>query len=96
MALLKRCQLALLLGYKEILIFRVSMILISDTIHGHKLRNAKLNSYLERIQLLLPKFSYINFYHILRSLNVEVDNVANQGVTLSIGSLKTTKWGEES
>ena len=72
------------------------MIPISATIHGHKLHNAKLNSYLERIQLLLPKFGYIKFYHILRSLNVEVDNVANQGITLSIGSLKTTKWGEES
>ena len=72
------------------------MVLINTAIHGHKLCNARLNSYLERIQLLLPKFGYIKFYHILRSLNVEVDNVANQGVTLSIGSLKTMKWGEES
>ena len=72
------------------------MMLISVVIHGDKLCNAKLNSYLERIQFMLPNFGYIKFYHILRSLNAEADNVANQGVTLPIGSLKTTMWGEES
>ena len=72
------------------------MILTSVVIYGHKLHNGKLNSYLERIQILLPKFGYIKFYHVLRSLNAEADNVANQGITLPNGSLNTMMWGEES
>ena len=95
LALLKGCQLALLLGYREIIIFGDSMVLISIIIHGHTLRNGNLNSYLERIQILIPKFGYIKFVHILRNLNAEAEKTANHGVTLPIGSLKTTLWGQE-
>ena len=39
LALLKGCQLALLLGYTEILIFGDSLMLINSIIHGHMLHN---------------------------------------------------------
>ena len=70
-------------------------MLIDSIIHGCISRNVKLNSYLERILLILPKFGLVRFFHILRNLNVEADKAANKGAILPLGSLNSTIYGKE-
>ena len=57
LALLKGCQIALILDYRVILIFGDSLILIKSIIHGHALRNVNLNSYWREFRLFYPNLT---------------------------------------
>ena len=85
----------MLLDYREILIFGDSLILIISLIHDHAMHNVNLNSLLERIQTLLPKFDFVKFSHNLRNLNEDASQAANQGANLPAEILNTTAWGIE-
>jgi len=56
-------------------------------LHSKKPHQIQLASVIRKIQLLLPKFTKITFYHILRNLNSLADQEANLGVLRSRRSL---------
>jgi len=73
---------------QDLVIIGDSRIVIKALIHQRKLKNAKLNNLLEKIQLLLGNFRSYKLYHVLRNLNEQADIEANEGVLLTAGTMQ--------
>jgi ribonuclease HI len=73
---------------QDLVIIGDSRIVIKALIHQSKLKNAKLNNLLEKIQLLLGNFRSYKLYHVLQNLNEKRDTEANKGVLLTVGTMQ--------
>eukprot|EP00253_Pinus_taeda_P026904 PITA_26904 len=71
----------------SLVVFGDSRIIIQAMLHSKKPHQIQLASVIRKIHLLLPKFTKITFYHILRNLNSLADQEANLGVLCSRRSL---------
>jgi len=70
-----------------IYIFEDSEILIKKLNTEDLFSNATLNKILGRLKRVLQEFTIYKFYHILRNLNGEADQMANRGCSLLKGQL---------
>ena len=87
LALTKACQIVWDKGIKYCQAFGDSEILIRKINSDDQFSNAILNKSLNRLKLILQDFTSFKIYHILRSLNREVDEMANKGCLLAPGTL---------
>lgn len=58
---------------------------------GDRFNNPSLNKILERLKRVLQYFDSCKFYHILRNLNTEVDQMANKGSAIMKGLIFVNK-----
>eukprot|EP00253_Pinus_taeda_P012315 PITA_12315 len=68
-------------------VFGDSRLIIQAMLRPKNSHQIQLASIIKKIRLLLPKFTKISFFHILRNLNSLADNEANLGVLCSRRSL---------
>ena len=74
-------------GFKSILIFGGSEILIKSLNSTDSLNNSALNITLQRIRRILKDFDKSDSFHILRDLNNFADALANKACLLPQGIL---------
>ena len=86
-SLLMASQLAKEKGFKSVLIYGDSKLLIISLNSSTSLSNFSLNAILQRIRRILKVFSKIGVVHILRDLNKSSDVMANKACFLSLGFL---------
>eukprot|EP00253_Pinus_taeda_P006872 PITA_06872 len=84
---LKACHIARDKGVKDLQVFRDFEILIKKLNTEDLFSNASLNKILGRPKRVLQEFTSYKFYHILRNLNGEADQMANKGCSLLKGQL---------
>jgi len=85
--LLKACLITREKGVKEFQAFGDSEILIKKLNVEDLFNNASLNKLLGRLKRIIQEFISFKFYHILRNLNGEADQMANKGCPLLKGQL---------
>jgi ribonuclease HI len=73
---------------QDLVIIGDSRLVIQALILSNRVKNAKLQHILEKIQLLLGNLRTYKLYHVLRSLNASADAEANKGATTHIGTLQ--------
>jgi ribonuclease HI len=70
------------LGINDVLVFEDSRMII-NSINSHSLpQNMRLRHLLQKINNLISFFHKIEFFHILRDLNSEVDRAANKATLM--------------
>jgi len=62
-------------------------MLIQALVTPSKSRELKLARMIKRIILLASSFHKIEFFHILKTLNVEADRKSNKAITLGHGEM---------
>jgi ribonuclease HI/exonuclease III len=87
LGLLRACLIAREKGDKDLQVFGDSELLIKKLNTEDLFNNASLNKILGRLKRLLHEFTSYKFYHILRNLNGEADQMANKGCTLTKGQI---------
>lgn len=75
------------LNVHNLVVFGDSMLIIQTLVTHRPPKQLKLLHILGKIKILLSSFQSIQFFHILRDLNVEADQSANLETPLSKGSL---------
>ena len=85
--LLKVCQLAQRNRGENLKIFGDSEILTKLLNTSDQLNRFTLNKTLQRIRKMTQNFTSYSFYHVLQTLNKEVDIMANKGCLLAQGTL---------
>ena len=91
LGLLKACQIARDKGVKNLQVFGDSELIIKNVNMGDRFNNPSLNKTLERLKRVLQYFDSCKFYHILRKLNSEADQMANKGSALMKGLIFVNK-----
>ena len=76
------------LGIRRAMIFGDSSIIIHLMVQNQSSPNTNLQQVIHRNKLLLQSFEDIQFYHILRNLNKEVDNRVNSACGRPMGILR--------
>ena len=84
-SLLMASQLAKEKGFKSVLIYGDSEILINSLNSSASLNNFSLNAVLQRIRRNLKEFAKIYAFHILRDLNNSADALENKACLLPPG-----------
>jgi ribonuclease HI len=79
---------ALHLGITDLTVVGDSRLIIQVVITRNITSSCHLKQVMKCILALLPKFSDIGFYHVLRAHNGIADQAANEVILLSKGSLK--------
>ena len=74
-------------GFKSVLIFGDSELLIKTLNSAGSFNNSTLNIILQRIMILLKEFDLVVSFHILRDLNELTDVLANKACLLPQGFL---------
>ena len=87
LSLLKACQMARKENPNEVLILGDSELLIKTMVKKKGLKDPVLNKQLSRVNRILKDFPLVQFFHILRGLNKEVDRLENIGCTLHEGMI---------
>ena len=82
---LKYCQIVRDKGVKNLQVFEDSELIIKSLNMGARFNNPSLNKALDRLKRVLQYFDSCKFYHILRNLNSEADQMANKGSVLMKG-----------
>ena len=75
-------------GITDLTVVGDSRLIIQAVITRNLLPSCHLKQVMKHILALLPKFSDIGFYHVLRAHNEIADQSANEAILLSKGSLK--------
>lgn len=83
--LLKACQIARGKGVQNLQVFGDSELIIKNLNKGARFNNPSLNNIADRLKRVLQEFDSCKFYHILRKLNSEADQMANKGSELMKG-----------
>jgi ribonuclease HI len=87
LGLLRACLIVREKGDKDLQVFGDSELLIKKLNSKDLFNNASLNKMLGRLKRILHEFSSFKFYHILRNMNEEADQMANKGCTLAKGQI---------
>eukprot|EP00253_Pinus_taeda_P006725 PITA_06725 len=93
LGLLKVCQIARDKGVKKLQVFGDSELIIKNLNTGDRFNNPSLNKILGRLKRVLQFFDSCKFYHILRNLNSEADNMANKGSAIMKGLIFVNENG---
>ena len=72
---------------EEVLVFGDSRFIIQALNGGRKGKNERTTRLIKRIRSLSKMFRKINFFHILREINVKVDLAANKSIVVGLNEL---------
>ena len=72
---------------EEVLVFGDSRFIIQALNGGRKGKNERIERFIKRIRSLSKMFRKINFFHILRELNVKADLAANKSIDVGLNEL---------
>ena len=72
---------------EEVLVFGDSGFIIQALNGGGKRKNERTTRLIKRIRSLSKMFRKINFFHILREINVKADLAANKSIVVGLNEL---------
>ena len=78
---------AIRLGIQDLSVVGDSRLILHHLICREFPSSSRLRQVIRRIFLLMPLFSSIEFFHVLRVHNEQVDNAANETISLGLGVL---------
>ena len=78
---------AIRLDIQDLTVVGDSRIILHHLICRELPSSFHLRQVIRRIFLLLPLFSSIEFFHVLRDLNEQADSAANEAISIGLGVL---------
>ena len=78
---------AIRLGIQDLTVVGDSRLILHHLICRELPSSSRLRQVIRRIFLLMPLFSSIEFFHVLRDLNEQADSAANEAISIGLGVL---------
>ena len=75
-------------GADEVLVIGDSRLIIQAVRGGGRSKNERMERLLNRIRYLIKRFKKIEFYHVLREMNMRADKAANKFKDIGCYELK--------
>ena len=75
-------------GADEVLVIGDSRLIIQAVRGGRRSKNERMERLLNRIRYLIKRFKKIEFYHVLRELNMRADKAANKFIEIECYEIK--------
>ena len=75
-------------GADEAVVIKDSRLIIQAVSGGRRSKNERMERLLKRIRYMIKRFRKIEFYHVLRELNMKADKAANKFIDIGCYELK--------
>ena len=75
-------------GVDEAVVIGDSRLIIQAVSEGRQSKNERMERLLKRIRYVIKRFKKIEFFHVLRELNMRADNAANKFIDIGCYELK--------